>query len=172
MSMYSVRESDFVNINITLRDVISLHLDNLIFVTLKSTDSCVSKTVGGKVTFERVDPISWWQASSLEYQEKRERELLELLERLTRLSSQHSAITTFRHCHYRRSILRRYHYYYPVTASRRCHHRQFPRTVTVAAGFLSSHQQSVRPPIFNDLNTRVPYVGGFVSSHMHNLLSE
>ncbi|KAK4368241.1 hypothetical protein RND71_012033 [Anisodus tanguticus] len=30
----------------------------------------------------------------------------------------------------------------------------------------------LRPPIFNDLNTRVPHIGGFVSSHVHNLLSE
>ncbi|KAK4349600.1 hypothetical protein RND71_032355 [Anisodus tanguticus] len=30
----------------------------------------------------------------------------------------------------------------------------------------------VRPPIFNELNTRIPHVGGFVSSHVHNLLSE
>ncbi|KAK4355066.1 hypothetical protein RND71_024037 [Anisodus tanguticus] len=28
----------------------------------------------------------------------------------------------------------------------------------------------LRPPIFNDLNTRVPHVGVFGSSHVHNLL--
>ncbi|KAK4343950.1 hypothetical protein RND71_037044 [Anisodus tanguticus] len=32
--------------------------------------------------------------------------------------------------------------------------------------------EEVRPPVFNDLNTRVPYVEFFVSSHVHNLLSE
>ncbi|KAK4366536.1 hypothetical protein RND71_014416 [Anisodus tanguticus] len=31
--------------------------------------------------------------------------------------------------------------------------------------------QLVRPPVFNDLNTRVPHVRGFVSSHVHNLLN-
>ncbi|KAK4359347.1 hypothetical protein RND71_021576 [Anisodus tanguticus] len=35
-----------------------------------------------------------------------------------------------------------------------------------------ARESRLRPPIFNDLNTMVPHVGDFDSSHVHNLLSE